>query len=773
MPFPFVSAALAVRRQATAHWPFLAVCALFLLVSALVLDDYGLSTDELGQRLIGQAALASLAGGGDQALDQVFTLHDRYYGPVFEVPLVLVERVLGLESGRDIYLARHFLTHLFFLAGGVFCYLLVLRMFGNRLLALVALVLFLLHPRLYAHSFFNSKDIPFLVMFMVSLYLVHRAFRRDTLGAFLLCGVGMGLLVNLRVMGIMLFAAVLALRALDMAFAGRAGERRRVLLTGGAFALAAVLTYYAVFPLLWPDPVGRFGEVWAFGSSHPNPAYNLFRGEQLFGPDGPPLEYVPVWIGITTPPATLLLALAGGGVLAWRGLRRPRAVLRNGSTRFGFLLLAVPVVTMVGVVAIGSNIYNGWRLLYFLYAPLLLLAVLGLHWLATLLPGRWPRLGACVLVGMGVAVALVSMARIHPLEGSYYNGLVDRTTPDHLASRYDMDYWTLANWNLVREVVDDYPDQAMLVVHRNVWRQAWLLSELERGRISLSSKIVTRGFYSDQDISDKNYEVTIYNNTLTRMEGRQLQQGGRRKEIISAVMAGEPVTSVLEGEPVARSVLDIYHDGYELVFVTDGHWCREGTHLVFIHVHIYPVDPNDLPDEHQQTGFDRRGFLFWDYGTWLGDHCFAFFSLPVWPISHIDAGQFNQQGTLWESRFSLAPPETHSRALAGEPLVDSTFEIHRDGDELVYVRDGCSERDAGTAFFLHIVPVDPDDLPAAGRQHGFENRDFRLWERGGRWRERCTAAVPLPDYPIARVRTGQYDDTGRLWAVEFAPGGGK
>ena len=30
------------------------------------------------------------------------------------------------------------------------------------------------------------------------------------------------------------------------------------------------------------------------------------------------------------------------------------------------------------------------------------------------------------------------------------------------------------------------------------------------------------------------------------------------------------------------------------------------------------------------------------------------------------------------------------------------------------------------------------------------------------------AIVDLPDYPIARIRTGQYDESGQLWAAEFA-----
>ena len=136
-----------------------------------------------------------------------------------------------MEDSRRVYLARHLLTHLSFLAGGFFAWLLTYRMFGNRVVALLAMLIFLLHPRLYAHSFFNSKDIPFLAMFMAALYLVHRAFRRDTVWSFALCGAGAGLLINARIMGVMLVPAVLGMLALDgfhaMSRGGGGGGKKR------------------------------------------------------------------------------------------------------------------------------------------------------------------------------------------------------------------------------------------------------------------------------------------------------------------------------------------------------------------------------------------------------------------------------------------------------------------------------------------------------------------------------------------------------------------
>ena len=110
-----MSMLLPVGRMAVAHWALLAVCALFLFVAAfVVLDDYGISGDGEAQRAIGSVALDYLAGEGERAFERLWFDHDRYYGPGWELLLVLVERGLRLEDSRDIWLSRHFLTHLFF-----------------------------------------------------------------------------------------------------------------------------------------------------------------------------------------------------------------------------------------------------------------------------------------------------------------------------------------------------------------------------------------------------------------------------------------------------------------------------------------------------------------------------------------------------------------------------------------------------------------------------------------------------------------------------------
>ena len=873
-----VSTAFAARRLAAAHWGLLAVCAAFLLAGALLLEDYGISTDEGLQRLIGMAALDYLAGAGERAYDTIpAPFVNRYYGVAFEAPLALVERVFGLEDSRDVYLSRHVLTHLFFLAGGVFSYVLVLRMFGSRLLALIALALFLLHPRLYAHSFFNSKDIPFAAMFMIALYLTHRAFRKDTLGAFLLCGVGVGVLVNLRLLGLILFAAVLALRALDLLFAGGAGERKRILFAGGAFALPVALMYYAALPGIWTDPIGGAMDAFQVAADQPNPASNLFRGEWLFSPDGAPLEYIPLWMGITTPPVVLLLAVIGAAGLCWRAGRRPQDLWRATPLRFDLLLVLLIVGTIIAVFVGRSNIYNGWRHAYFLYAPLAILAVVGLHWLLSSTDHRWMRAGGYSLAGVGVAVVLVSMVRIHPLEDSYYNGLVDRTTPDYLVSQYQTGMWLQWYWPVVQEIVEDHPEQHIRVTSWHIYALLPLLPEAKRRWVSRDWTILSTGstgFHSDHPVSDRTYVSKIYNNTLAIFQGRQVREpeviveealsgvpvsrdffdiylhdnmlvfireacmredvytgihrdefhvhvfpqdmavlSGKQKNLSRAglgsnlehvvdddgrcswivllpdypvyrfyarqnnadnlrwemfVGIGSPVDpAVLAGEPLARGAFDIHRDGDTLVYVRDG--CTEADEEAEFLAYFFPVASGAPPEQVGRGGNEptRASFRLWDHGARTGDRCVTTFSLPDWPVANVLTGQYNESGWRWRMRFAVTPPAVDEAVLAGEPLASGDFAIHRDGDALVYVREGCTEDEAESRFLLHIYPVNPGDLPAESQSHGFENRDFGLWDHGARINGRCLAVVPLPDYPVDGVRTGQYDETGERWSAEF------
>ncbi len=109
------------------------------------------------------------------------------------------------------------------------------------------------------------------------------------------------------------------------------------------------------------------------------------------------------------------------------------------------------------------------------------------------------------------------------------------------------------------------------------------------------------------------------------------------------------------------------------------------------------------------------------------------------------------------------------------PAIRANFDVHLIGNQLIYVKEQCRPDDLAATFFLHVSPLDASDLPDQRQQHGFDNRDFTS-NRIIRLGSRCYAEIPLPQYDITEIRTGQYIRMNggykHVWEGEFpfAPG---
>ena len=115
--------------------------------------------------------------------------------------------------------------------------------------------------------------------------------------------------------------------------------------------------------------------------------------------------------------------------------------------------------------------------------------------------------------------------------------------------------------------------------------------------------------------------------------------------------------------------------------------------------------------------------------------------------------------------------EAYRSITAGEPLVRSDFDLYLSENELIYVKEPCARADTEARFFLALFPTDGNDLPGDRKQHGFDNLDFPFGGRGTILDGKCMARVPLPEYAIARITTGQFVHVeggyNNLWKAEI------
>lgn len=801
-----VARSLTGAVRGTPHWVCpLALCALFAAVALPLLDDYKIVQDSPTQRAIAVRTLAYILGdaGAYWEPDQTDSVNN-YYGAAFEILPLFIERILQLEDVRDIYLTRHLMTHLFFIIAGWFCYHLVYRMTNSRLLGLFAMLLFLLHPRIYGNSFFNSKDVPFLSMFIVALYCVHWAFRRGTVGAFLVCGAAVGILVNLRIMGIILLPAVLTLRAADLYFASGRTERNKVLISGAAFALAAIAIYYASMPYLWSDPIGRFAELIATSARHPTQGYELFQARKLYSGDLPP-HYIPTWIVITTPPAALLLSgigmASGVGRALAAGIRNRAAVaLRNTELRFELLLIAVILLSLLGVALLLPHFIRGWQHMYYLWAPLCLLAPPGLRAIAAGL-GRLSlslplptspslrRIPAAAWLGALAIIILAASAipviRLHPYQQLYFNFLVDRTTPEYLGTQYHIDYSRSARLEGYKYLLHNHPGQLIYMSPGSAPSDSGipdvltLFAETDRQRF-VSDPNTVPGYYVDHGghsllppgaadllLPPVIYARQLYHNTIMRVMAADLS-------LVDASIADAYraiYRTATQDAPALRSHFEVYRSGRQLTLAKAD--CRPADAQSWFRIWMYPARDRDLPDDYRRLGrtFTRTPVITFD------GKCLAQITLPDYPIGRIDIAGV---GTILSDAYIAGLRQQYDALAAAKPAIQSEFSGYMQNGMLHYLKPQCTQHDAAARFFLHLTPVDESNLPENRRQYGYANLDFQwsdfvaagvyqVMRYGIAFEGRCLITVPLPEYPIAAIRTGQYvPGAGRLWSGEFA-----
>ena len=772
-----------------------AVCALFAIAGVAALDDYGVPSDENFHRRT-TATVADYTLGVSEEPPHG---HDRYYGLAFEMPLLLLERALGLQDTRHIYLTRHLIMHLLFITGGFVCGMLAYRMLGSGWIALLAILTFLLHPRLYAHSFFNVKDVPFAALIVIALYLTHRAFRRDTFGAFLLCGIVVGLAINLRVFGLMLLPMIPAMRALDLWQAG-GKERKHILMTGAVFLAAALGTVYIIHSYYWENPL-RFIEGVRVLSQHPTLASNLFMGE-IHMSDAAPWNYIPVWFAITAPPVALLLGSIGCATVCWQATVHPLAALRDRETRFRILLLGCFAMPVAVAIILQSNIYNGWRHMYFLWGPFCLLAAVGLRSLANgnarngrwkvaaRLPG-WVRGGryrlhatrralAYGVAGIGLVTTLTAMAALHPNQHVYFNALTDTKTPGALAKRYDMDYWHVTQRQSLEYLLARYSYDALRVWPGNAGIQ--ILPQNDRERVLISRKLDAADYYIFPIFPSRNlpeepaiHSIKAYGSVIAYILAptTDAHRDYYRAEYRDAAS---------NGTLLARSDFDIYIHNGALYYLKENCAPLLISADFRIFLHIFPADPADLPANREEFGFENRDFWVSEHFGFFGERCIHRHILPDYPIDRIRTGRNNLEGkAMWRADIDLDAHAIQAAAQAlyeriaagdyGQPVAQSGFDMYIRDNALAYLKEPCAAGDADARFFLHIFPVYPADLPADSRESSFDNLDFRFADYGARVGGKCMAERDLPDYAIERIRTGQFiRGEVQLWSAEFPVG---
>lgn len=436
------------------RWAVCAFFAVFLALGLLTAADYGPSWDEQTEmdilrmnlweyaRVLGldESRFETLAARqGPLAIETLRPISqsiEQDHGTAAFYPFGWVVLDLSLTGAQQSAL-WHMACWAVFTLGGFALYAALRQMGLSRGWALLGPVCLLLTPPFFAHGHFNNKDIALFSLSLCGLWQSLALARRPGFArgvCFALCG---ALAANTKVAGLALWGlcALYVLVRLLM-------ERRmtpRVWGVAGVTVLSFAALYALLTPALWADPAAFFGYLLSNAVAFQRwNGYVLFRGS-VFDTTSQPLPwyYLPYMMLATTPLWILMLCAAGTAAALWTGARRLRA--RDASGLVPLLAALLWLLPLAFAVLTGTRIYNGWRHFYFLYGPLLALAVLGAQGLWGRVRGARRRVFAALL-GLCMALTGVGIATQHPYQYAYYQPLVQLRGTDY----NELDYWNVS-----------------------------------------------------------------------------------------------------------------------------------------------------------------------------------------------------------------------------------------------------------------------------------------------------------------------------------------
>jgi len=417
---------------------------LFLL-GIFIFRDYGLSWDEPVSRNNGLMVFRYVVYGERN----LFEYTDRDYGTAFEFLPATFEAAFKITNPQIIYQLRHFLTFLLFFMALIVFYKLCRDYFSSVFIGFLAAFFLVLSPRIFADSFYNSKDIPVLSLFIISAYTLLRFFQKPSTASAVLHAAVSAFLIDIRLIGLFVPLFTVIFVFFDFLFIPAKRKDWEESIWFLQKYLFFLLLFVVLFwPFLWEDPAGHFLEAFkGMGQFQRWGGTTLFLGEYIKAAEVP-WYYIPVWLGITTPLIYILFFIPGLIVVFRRLFSRPAsgAIQRYRANILFMMWLFVP---WLAALFIKPELYDGWRHFYFIYPAFIIFGLAGLVYIrsfaATKLRGNFKKFFLVSIVTVflwNMSEVVYFMVRHHPYQNLYFNTLAGNM--QKAKENFEMDYWGLS-----------------------------------------------------------------------------------------------------------------------------------------------------------------------------------------------------------------------------------------------------------------------------------------------------------------------------------------
>ena len=498
---------------------------LFLLFGLLTYKDYGVSIDEKFQRLNGFFWLEYLFNFTDfqnfkylisekiSSITNDATLPSikqyNFYGIFFDLPASFLEILFNIQDTNKVYNLRHLLNFLYFFLGSIFFYRILINRF-DRSSSLFGTLLFILSPRIYGESFYNSKDIIFLSFLCIAIFYCFEFYKRKKIINIILFSLFSAICIQTRIIGIFLplvfglfyFFSVLSYK--------------KAISSLKIYLLYFILTFvflYTLWPYLWESPIINFFNIF-FNLSLYTPDIKIFFDGEYINVKYMPFDFLPTWIFISTPVINIILFIIAVILLFTRIFKRLVTfenlnnnfdLWRSMSEKKDLFILFSFLIIFTLLISFNISLVNSWRYVFFLNIFIIYLATFSIYIFFNFLKEKNFLLSIKIFLIILIIFNFYKLIQYHPFQGLYFNSLISK----NYKSKFEVDYGSISGKHAINWILnnDDRNKKINLAV------SSW--SPLNRN-LETFSKIQKNSI----DIIGQNYTEAdyIFNNNISEVD---------------------------------------------------------------------------------------------------------------------------------------------------------------------------------------------------------------------------------------------------------------
>tara|TARA_B100000989_G_scaffold151871_1_gene113329 strand:+ start:11137 stop:12720 length:1584 start_codon:yes stop_codon:yes gene_type:complete len=485
---------------------------LILYIGVNIYKDFGISVDEIGYRHQGVTIIYTITNfifpnfvtevANSKNWVDIKTLQETqvFSGITFHVLSAGFEYILNFNTKEDVFSFKHLLTFLVFYIGVFFLFLTIKILIIDYKYALIGVIFLILSPRIFAESFYNPNDIPFMTSVIITTYINLKFLKKLNNKYLYLSILFSAIAISLRPMAIYIpFLVIIFLIYLKKV--NSISNIFLIKIISKKIFLIIILSFL-LNPPLWIDPLSfilQFRKAINF-----NIAEILYLG-QFYQNSQTPWHYLFVWLILTTPILYIVLFVFGLVNI----LSKLNKFLFSSNSNFNhneIFILFNFLIPFLAAVLLSKSLLNGWRHLYFVYPFFLIISVIGLNWIfSKLIKSKITKIFFKFLILCFLINISYWMYNHHPFQMVYYNLIAGKNLQD----KFEHDYWGLSNKTAIKNILKKDTNDIIKIYGISGTRLDYTVNFYLDPELQKRLKIV-------KNIDEADYIISIYNGKMRR-----------------------------------------------------------------------------------------------------------------------------------------------------------------------------------------------------------------------------------------------------------------